>query len=171
MKEIQLTRGETAIVDDGDFESLNKHKWSVQEGKYSLYAARREVIEGRSTYIAMHREIMGLSYGDVRLIDHINLNGLDNRRSNLRIADKSLNARNGRLRVNNKSGYRGVSWSKRSGKWRAQISVSGHHREIGLYSSLEEAGIAYKQSCKKYLGNDLVLNFLSLKEQTEGGGT
>ena len=84
--------------------------------------------------------------------DHINLNALDNRRVNLRNASNSQNMANGRLRINNKSGYKGVTWFKRDSCWRAQITVAGVCMHLGYYADPVEAALAYDESAKFYFG-------------------
>ena len=93
MKEIYLTQGKTAIVDDDDFDHLNQFKWFYHNG----YAVRHGCRKGakRDTQIRMHREILNNPQG---IVDHINGNRSDNRKSNLRISDKTRNMANSRIR-------------------------------------------------------------------------
>lgn len=103
MKEIQLTQGQVALVDDSDYEELGKYKWYAQKRyKTKNFDAVRN---GRFHVISMQRQILGLELGDKRQGDHINRNPLDNRRSNLRIATASENMRNRRLSARNASGF------------------------------------------------------------------
>jgi hypothetical protein len=112
IKVIPLSRGLVAIVDAEDYGWLNQWKWSVQAGRRYPYAARR----AKNKCIKMHRLIMGIT-DPLIWIDHVNRYGVDNRKINLREAAYTLNARNACMRKDNKSGYRGVSWCKRIGKW------------------------------------------------------
>lgn len=87
-----------------------------------------------------HRLAWLYMYGNVPdLIDHINGNGLDNRASNLRSCNKYENSWNTRIRKDNKSGVKGVSWSKRASKWQAMISVNGVKKYLGLFNDVESA--------------------------------
>lgn len=91
----------------------------------------------------MHREIMGLSIGDQREVDHINGNRLDNRRCNLRLATHEQNMHNARRRKDNSSGFKGVSWKVRDRKWYAAIEISGKRIHLGVFDTAEEAHVAY----------------------------
>lgn len=139
MKEIKLTRGEVALVDDSDFNFLNQWKWHVRQGHNTRYAVR--VVTKRHT-VSMHRVIMQVYRKDL-LIDHIDLNGLNNQKNNLRICDKFQNAKNRRPRKNGSSKYLGVSWCKTSKKWIAQININKKIVHLGRFSSEEEAAKAY----------------------------
>lgn len=92
MKLIPLSRGKCAIVDDGDYDSLSKFKWSCCHGIYAKRATERN---GKHRTIYMHRQILGLKHGECA--DHVNGNGLDNRRSNLRKCDHRQNPMNQKL--------------------------------------------------------------------------
>lgn len=104
---IPLTQGHNAIVDVDDFERLSQWNWAVIKGTRSLtnYAYRSEGHGGRKIF--MHRIVLGLK--DAELADHINKNGLDNRKCNLRKATVSQNCQNRRTPKNNTSGFKGVS--------------------------------------------------------------
>src|SRR5690242_11721427 len=121
MKSIPLSRGLVALVDDEDYESLSGFNWFAQHISGKDYATRRV---GEYT-ILMHRQIMGLRYGDEREVDHKESSKtLDNRRSNLRIAEHIQNMYNRGKNKNNTSGFKGVSWIARRGKWLAQICAN-----------------------------------------------
>lgn len=105
------------------------------------YVHRRVAAHGqRCVSIKMHRELMGLERGDPRVVDHINGDTLDNRRSNLRVVTHAENLQNRqRLAANNTSGVRGVSFHGASGKFRAYATVGGRHFHLGLFERLDEA--------------------------------
>ena len=112
MKEIKLTRNQIALVDDEDFDRLSQFKWHVsktgfKKENYTWYAVRTKVTTKHET-IFMHREVLGLT-GKPERIDHADHNGLNNQKSNLRIATLSQNQANRRLLPNNKTGFKGVS--------------------------------------------------------------
>lgn len=150
MKEIALTRGIVAIVDDDDFELISKFNWSASNYGYAQAHFTKE--DGRYTKISMHRLISGLRLGDKREVDHINGNTVDNRRSNLRIVSHSENMKNARQRKTNTSGYKGVSWSSSLNRWMAFISVEGRTKNLGMFSDKESAYKAYCNAALKYHG-------------------
>lgn len=86
------------------------------------------------------------------LIDHKNMNPTDNRWENLRQADHARNGMNTGLRSDNTSGFKGVAWDSRVGKWRADIKISGKRKHLGMYMSPEVAHEAYKHAANKYFG-------------------
>jgi hypothetical protein len=148
MKEIKLTRGKVAIVDDDMFEILSKNKWCYRPGRHTGYAQRRN---GKTT-LQMHRFIMGIS--DPRIwVDHKDGNGLNNQRSNLRIATASQN--NSHLtkkRKDNSSGFVGVSWNNQKKKWVAQLQISGKGKHLGYFDDPIEAAKAYDKKAVELFG-------------------
>lgn len=144
--QIALTQGKYAIVDASDFEHLNQWKWCYVS---SGYAMRRETVRlsdgtSRNRYVLMHRQLM--SPTDTEQIDHINRNRLDNRKSNLRIANQSENMANASLRKDNTSGFRGVYWFKPYKKWKVSISMGGKEHHIGYFCNKEDAINARKEA-------------------------
>jgi hypothetical protein len=157
MKEIKLTQGKVAIVDDEDYERLVQHKWSLNKSKGYLYAARRDRIDEVSILLKMHRDILGLTYKDENIVDHINRNGLDNRKDNLRLVNKSINGYNCKTYNNNPSGYRGVT--KRKTKWRSAIRINGKLKHLGTFSNIRDAAIAYDSAVIIHRVKNAPLNF------------
>ncbi len=162
VKKIKLTQGKYTLVDDKDFEWLNQWKWCVIfDSNHKWYAVRAEYIgepgKKKRTTVRMHRLIMGNPVG--LQVDHKGLdNTLDNRRSNLRLATKSENMRNRSTQVNNKSGYKGVSWSKQNKKWYAWIGVNGKTIPIGHFDDIRIAAKAYNEKAKELHGEFARLN-------------
>lgn len=152
MKEIALTQGFVAIVDDADYEKLAAHKWLCDRGLYAARKAPHPLHEGKSYLSYMHREILGLSFGDPRKADHRDGNGLDNRRSNLRIATHSQNMWNTKVPKHNTSGMKGVSWDRVNEKWIAQIRVNKKPIWLGRHDTAESAYSAYCEAALKYFG-------------------
>jgi hypothetical protein len=159
MKEILLTQDKITLVDDEDYEWLNQWKWCTQKGKYTSYAMRGVWDGQRERQLRMHREILGLSFYDGKLVDHKNRNGLDNRRENLRLATTVINAYNCKKRVDNSSGFRGVHWCNTRGKWITQISIGKLRKKCGSFNDPILAAMAYDQAAMKYKGDDAILNF------------
>ena len=152
MKLISLTRGLMTTVDDEDFGSLSRHRWFVQQGRKHIYVARRKA--GKT--ILLHRVIMQPPHG--MIVDHINGNGLDNRRANLRVCTHSLNNHNHKRRGAT-SKYRGVSFERRPKKWRVMIRKDNKRHWIGSFADEIEAAIAYDEAAKQLWGKEACLNF------------
>jgi hypothetical protein len=152
MKEIPLTQGKVAIVDDEDFEELSKVKWCAQKSKDTFYAVRGLYRSDKKTkgQIIMHRVILDAPTD--KFVDHINGDGLDNRRENLRLCSHAENQRNKGKQKNNTSGFKGVCWHKRSKKWYVQIMADKKLINVGLFTTLEEAVSAHKSAALKYHG-------------------
>lgn len=148
MKTIELTQGFCTIVDDANYELLSKYKWRYHTNSRTSYAITGQYKDG--TYLFMHHLILPPVTGLV--VDHINRNGLDNRRENLRYATKSQNLQNRGKTKKNTSGYKGVSWNIGINKWHVFVKTHGTRVNVGYYKHLKEAVIAYNQAAKKYYG-------------------
>jgi HNH endonuclease len=150
LKEIALTQGKVAIVDDGDYEWLSQWKWYARHAHGRWSAERRVGHSGPILY--MHRVIIGAPVGlDV---DHVNSNALDNRRANLRLATRSQNRANSRVRSDSITGVKGVREDKRrrQRRWQALIVVSGRWIHLGCYHNIENAAMAYRFAAQHYFG-------------------
>jgi hypothetical protein len=156
-KEIELTQGKVAIVDDEDYEWLNQWHWYAAKYGKTFYAARNEGTFPLKKTIYMHCVIMNTPAG--MRIDHKDLNGLNNTRNNLRNSTHAQNKQNAGKYSNNTSGYKGVSWHKRIEKYTAQIVVNGKRINLGYFYDLKDAALAYDEAAKKYHGPFAKLNF------------
>ena len=151
MKQIPLTKGKFAIVDADDYEKLSKHKWHLVKKERHEYAYRRDYSSDKKKgkMISMHREIMGFPSG---VVDHINMNGLNNRKSNLRITTKSINGLNCNKKVNSRNNFKGVS---RQGKrWVAVFKLNGVRFKSGSFAFEEEAAKSYKMVINAIIGEN-----------------
>ena len=158
-RRILLTKGLFTIVDQDDFERLNKYNWqaNVREGR-SRYATRTIRRNGRVCHRQMHRIITNAP--KEMMVDHINHDGLDNRKVNLRLATPQQNAWNRRcLRRCNGSKYMGVSWDKQNRKWRGRLFVDGKSRFLGYFEDEKDAAIAFDRAAKEHRGEFAFLNF------------
>lgn len=144
MKEIPLTRGKVTLVDDEDFEELSKYKWFVSKHCNTFYAMRMAPRTNSKRHtIKMHRIILKTSLG--METDHINGNGLDNRRENLRVVTHRKNGQN--LHIPKSSQFPGVSWHKETQKWLAAIQVSRKKYNLGYYDDETAAARRYQIAC------------------------
>ena len=141
MRHIELTQGKQAIVDDADYALLSKYKWCTRRTcNGSLYAVRTCYSEEGSISVPMHRVIT--SCPDDKVVDHVNHNGLDNRRENLRVCTVSQNAQNS-LPRRRSSKFKGVHWHTRDRKWVAKIKFEGKSTFIGCFTDEVKAARAY----------------------------
>ncbi len=151
-KLIPLTKGQYAIVWESDYKWLIQWNWCARWNEHpkTFYAVRGTQTD---SMIYMHRFISGLKAGDRLQCDHIKGNGLDCRRSNLRVASNAQNHWNQGIRKGNTSGFKGVYFRKDTGKWTAQITVNGKCRTLGSFISIYGAYKAYCDAAALYHGD------------------
>jgi len=179
MKEIQLTQGQVAKVDDEGYELATSvsHKWQAHWAKNtgSFYAVCAVRVDGKRKAIPMHRLIAGAKPDQD--VDHINHDTLDNRRENLRVLDAKDVRRNNqntrKRRLKTASRYKGVTYHGNTGKWRSRISggerlPSGELKRIslGLFETEEAAALAYDDKARELFGEHACLNFPGPGEQS-----
>lgn len=147
---VTLSQGREAIIDAADAGAVGQFNWRVQSaGENHKYAGRSEMQNGQLRAVLMHRFICNPDDG--QYVDHINGNGLDNRRLNLRVCTQSQNLCNKSMQSNNSSGYKGVHLHA-PGKWRARISFRGAQTELGVFPTPEEAHHAYVAAARRLHG-------------------
>lgn len=161
-KRIPLSRGHFALVSERDYEHVSKHKWSLDSS--NGYACRTEsyYVGGvrKRRKILLHRYVMSAPAG--LAVDHINRDPLDNRRENLRFATYSQNRANSAY-VRGASPFRGVTRYHRDNKWRAEITVNGIHKSIGIFDRQEDAARAYDYEALLAWGDFAYLNHEHLR--------
>jgi len=143
-------RGGVALVDFEDAD-LADFKWYANKNGRTIYAMRGK----RSVY--MHRVIMSRVLGRElqkgECVDHVDGNGVNNTRSNLRLATYSQNQHNQRKSVANTSGYKGVHWNKARQKWQVRIQSDGKRISLGYFDTPAEGHRAYCQAAKQFYGD------------------
>ncbi len=159
MREIELTRGKVALIDDEDHEWLSGFKWYCSRRSHTSYAVRNKT--GQKGTVYMHRAILERHRMGGKSTDHINHNGLDNRKENLRSVSQGQNTKNCRRHKTNTSGFIGVT--KINGRslkkpWAASIHA-GKSIHLGYYGTREDAACAYDKAAKKYHGEFATFNF------------
>ena len=146
---IPLTKGQFAVVDDADYERVNAISWYAQKHGRTYYAvANSATVNGKRHSILMHRFLLVVPEGYET--DHIDGDGLNNCRSNLRAVTHAENSRHRLLNCNNKTGFYGVSWHGARGKYQATIRIDGKQRHLGLFSDPVEAAAARDKAAREH---------------------
>lgn len=154
---IPITKGEFAVIDKEDFILVSKHSWQLKKDGGNKYAKTTINIKGEKANLKMHRVILGITDPSI-LIDHINHNGLDNRKVNLRESSHLTNSHNTIARKGT-SRFKGVCKPKGSDKWISYITINKKRKHLGSFSSEEKAAMAYDVMAKKHFGEYSNLNF------------
>lgn len=161
MKEIELTQGQRAKVDDADFEWLNQWKWYAHwnPGTQSYYAVRMGPRGDRKRKtIHMHRIIMEAA--EMQDVDHVHSGDtLNNKRDNLRLCTNAQNHYNQRKLSPASSVLKGVIWCKANHKWQAQIKLAGHQIHLGYFAVERDAALAYDIKARELFGKFALTNF------------
>jgi hypothetical protein len=146
-------KGGRTLIDDSDLPLLDGYSWFVNDNGYAVafkYIRGSSKTGQKQNRVRLHRFVMGAEEGQI--VDHINQNKLDNRRSNLRFATKSTNAANSKTQSNNTSGFRGVSFQKNVNKWFAYINYQGKRIPLGYFNSSSEAAKVRNRKANKLFG-------------------
>jgi hypothetical protein len=147
------SKKEQILIDKDDYELVKNYSWNCYGGYARTFFKKNG---GKLKSISMHRLI--LNKPNNTNIDHINGNGLDNRRSNLRLASVQQNGCNRKVGSNNTSSYKGVIFHKRDKKYQSSIKYKGKRSYLGYYNNAEDAAKAYDEAAKKLFGEFARLN-------------
>lgn len=154
-----LTRGLWAVVDEADYELVKAHKWHAckPKNKNIFYAKTTIKIKGEYKHIKLHRFILNATIGS--MVDHIDGNGLNNQRSNLRFCNYSENQRNRSATKKSKTGFKGVFKSQSGQRFVSKLGINGKDIYLGTFDHKEQAAKAYDYMAKKLCGKFARLNF------------
>lgn len=161
MREIPLSQGYVAIVDDEDYERVVQFKWSASVRRRrngtikTIYAMREE----GAIMVLLHRFVLELPVGRIPLVDHRDGDGRNNQKANLRHCGVQQNAGNARKHFDTTSRFKGVYWDKANDKWRAQIKHGKKHESLGRFTSEVEAAKAYDAAARRLFGTFALTNF------------
>lgn len=154
--QVPLTKGKVALVDKEDYEEVSKYNWYCSTLGYAVRNYKKR--DGSRGKKFMHREILRAPKD--KNIDHVNHNTLDNRKDNLRFANKSKNGMNRQVNSNNTTGYKGVILRKDTKKYRAHITKNSKRYWLGQYETVEKAAKAYNKKAIELFGEYAKLNIL-----------
>lgn len=157
MIEVPLSQGLIAVIDDADLAIIEPHRWCAtvdRSGRTERRYALTNIVkpDGKRSMLKMHRLIIGAQPG--QLIDHVDHDGLNNQRHNLRFATTSQNGGNAR----SAEGYKGVGWHVPCHRWRAYIEVDRRLRHLGLFADPWDAAQAYNAAAREAWGEFAYLN-------------
>lgn len=168
MKELKLTNGKKALVDEEDYEKLIKFRWHERKVINTSYAYRASSVNEQRNLnypkcIHLHRQILNIITDKEKFVDHIDCNGLNNLKSNIRICTKKENHQRANYNLTSRkktSKYRGVSFMKNLGKFKAEISINGKNKHLGLFLTEKEAALAYNTKAIEIRGIFANLNII-----------
>ena len=153
---VQLNHGKLGIVDDADRDLISQYHWTAVPNHHgNWYMARWISVDGKRKILFFHRLLLNAKAGSQ--VDHIDGNGLNNCRNNLRLCTHADNCRNSKLRKSNTSGYKGVHKSR--AKWVAQIAVDGKAHHLGSYVDILDAARSYDHAARIIYGEFAKTNF------------
>jgi hypothetical protein len=147
MKEINLSENKKALIDDDDYDLISQFKWFSSKNRNVFYAEKTDFIGSKKIKTKMHRLILNIT-NKKNQIDHIDGNGLNNKKNNLRICSHSTNLRNCKTPSTNTSGYKGVCWH--NNRWEARMKVNGKIINFGNFNNKDKAIESIKKAFNDY---------------------
>jgi hypothetical protein len=146
----------TVLIDDEDWEKVSKYTWSIHKHRQTFYVSTSITKgDGTNTKLRLHRFLMP----GVRMVDHIDGNGLNNQKRNLRECTPRQNMQNQRVQERPKSSkYKGVNRNKVRGVWQVYINIPGKHLYVGAYTEEVDAAHAYNRAAQEHFGEFAKLN-------------
>lgn len=144
------------LIDSEDYELISKYKWHVHKWRYVFYVQAWTNINGKGKTLLMHKLILGAKRKEI--VDHIDGNGLNNQKTNLRICTNTQNCWNQRIAKNNTTGFKGVTFVKATKRYRARIRVNSKLILVGDFKTAQEAGEAYNWAALNHYGDFARLN-------------
>lgn len=168
MRTILLTDSDVILLDDSDYNLAKRYNWwalRTTNGKKIKYAASDVFTRGERCTLLLHRVL--LQPRADQYIDHINHNGLDDQRHNLRVCTMSQNQGNRRKQSNNTSGYKGVHWHTQRQKWCASIKINYRSHSLGLWSDPWRAAQAYNRAALEAWGEFALINVELAEERSK----
>ena len=159
MREIELTQDQVALVDDDDFEWVTAWKWHAHRNRKTFYV---EWKRKKNDILGIHNVIWEHHFGPVPegyTVDHIDNDGLNNQKLNLRLATATQQHQNQRIKSDNTSGYKGVSFHRTEQKWQARITINHKRVFLGYFSDPAEAAQARDRAVIEHYGDFANLNF------------
>jgi hypothetical protein len=158
VREIPLTQGKIALVDDEDYADLAQFKWRVQPSGRTFYAVRHDDSKKKRTTERMHRRILKVQVSEE--VDHINHNGLDCQKHNLRKCTQLQNNANQQKQLRKSvDGFKGIIWVEWIKKWRARIRHNGKLIHLGYFDKDVLAARAYDSAAREHFGEFASTNF------------
>lgn len=161
MRSITTSSGDTVLVSDTDYKKVSGMCWATLKSKHHKLKYARRTFPNKK-HVFMHRFILGIKNPRV-IVDHKNRRGLDNRRCNLRVGSMSENLYNSKLRSNNKSGYKGVSWSKWHKAWMVKIRSKNKYIFLGYFHDKVNGAKRYDREARRLFGRFALTNAMIQK--------
>lgn len=144
--------GYDVIIDKEDERFVTSHNWSANKRDIAAYGLYYFICRVGAEVVSLHRYLLGCKWRDGNVVDHINGNTLDNRKTNLRLCNKSQSQMNRGRQSNNKTGYKGVSYRKDKGKYEGRIKVNGKTIHLGYTYTAEESYERYIAAAREHYG-------------------